>query len=216
MITVACVEWGNYLGRGAEYVSKLKAMVAKHLGSSHRFVCLTDDPGRHPGLTYDECDQLAVPNDSWPADRWCHGLVGWWAKLWLFARGRFTGRVLYLDLDSVIVGPLDELAASKGIIDLRGWGWDRDVYGSGVMVWDAGEHEEVLSQYTPSVPQRFEGDQDWITSLGGWDALPAPLVRSYRYHSVKAPPLGCSVVAFHGRPKPHELLPLHWAREHWR
>lgn len=187
MITVACVNAGDYLGRGALYVERLKAMVARHLKQPYRFVVV--------GGSVHE---------------------GWWAKVRLFTPGLFEGRVLYLDLDSVVVGSLDELAETKGIIQLRDWGWDRDCYGSGVMVWDAGEHAEIYKRFRDDVPHRFEGDQDWITSLGGWDALPAVWCRSYRYHCRKSPPADCRVVAFHGHPKMHELLPGHWALEHWK
>lgn len=177
MLTVACVEVGNYLGRGTEYVAKLRAMVARHLSQPFRFECITqsDKPG-------------------------------WWAKVDLFEPDRFTGRVLYLDLDTVIVGPLDALAESKGILHLADWGWTKNDYGSGVMVWDAGEHAEVWSRYTPNVPDQFRGDQDWMTHLGGWAALPKGLCVSYRYVSIVAPPLGASVVCFHGSPKPHEVI----------
>lgn len=185
MLTIACVEVGNYLGRGAEYVAKLRAMVERHLRLPFRFECISQSEK-----------------------------AGWWAKVDLFEPGRFTGRVLYFDLDTVIVGPLDALADSKGILRLTDWGWTKNDYGSGVMVWDAGEHEEIWTRYTPDVPQRFRGDQDWMTHLGGWPALPKGLCVSYRYLSREAPPPGASVVAFHGVPKPHEVL-TGWVPRAW-
>jgi len=186
MITVVCVNVENYLGRGAEYVEKLRAMVARHLSLPHRFECISvsDKPG-------------------------------WWAKIDLFQPGRFNGRVLYLDLDTVIVGPLDALANSKGILHLADWGWSKNDYGSGVMVWDAGEHEEIWSRYDPTVPERFRGDQDWMTHLGGWSALPKGLCVSYRYESRNAPPPAARVVCMHGTPKPHEIG-TGWVPEYWK
>lgn len=204
-VTVACVEVGNYLGRGAEYVAKLKAMVARHLSVPHSFCCLTDDPKRHPELSADELQDLS------PAAR----DTGWWAKVHLFAPGRFSGRVVFLDLDTVVVGLLDALAQSKGIVHLDHWGWDRKVYGSAVMVWDAGEHAEIFERFTSELPARLRGDQDWMTELGGWDVLPQGLCCSYRYHAVDGPPRGASVICFHGKPKPHDLPPDHWALKHW-
>lgn len=186
MITVACVNVGNYLGRGEEYVARLRAMVARHLSLPHRFECIT-----------------------------ASNKPGWWAKIDLFQPGRFTGRVLYLDLDTVIVGSLDELAQSKGILHLRDWGWTKNDYGSGVMVWDADEHEEIFERYDATVPTRFRGDQDWITHLGGWPALPKGWCVSYRYLSKVAPPAGASVICFHGQPKPHEVT-TGWVPQHWK
>jgi hypothetical protein len=187
VLTVVCVETGNYLCRGAEYVEKLAVMVGRHLTAPYRFECLRPDTG----------------------------LEGWWNKVELFRPRRFCGRVLYLDLDTVIVGPIDELVEHKGCLHLDRWGWTEKVYGSGVMVWDAGEHAEVFERFTPEVPKRYRGDQDWMTSLGGWDALPDGICVSYRYHSIGGPPKGASVVCFHGIPKPHEFT-SGWVAEAWR
>lgn len=215
MIIVACVEVGNYLGRGAEYVAKLRAMVARNLSAPHTFICLSDDyrrhAPRHDSRERDFIHELPEPGFGIP------GLVGWWAKLYLFSPMRFAPRtrVLFLDLDTVIVGSLDALVESKGILHLADWGWTKNDYGSGVMVWDAGEHEEIWTRYTPDVPQRFRGDQDWMTYLGGWPALPKGLCVSYRYVSKQAPPAGARAVCMHGTPKPHEIL-TGWVPELWK
>jgi hypothetical protein len=186
MITVACVNVGNYLGHGEEYVDKLCKMVACNLSFSHQFVCIreSDKPG-------------------------------WFAKCDLFRPGRFSGRVLYLDLDTLVVGSLDRLVLNKGILHLRYWGWKRNDYGSGVMVWDAGEHEEIFALYDETVPQRFKGDQDWIQHVSEWPALPTGLNVSYRYHCKRGPDAGAATVSFHGSPKPHEFPPDHWVTKAW-
>lgn len=186
-VTVACVEYGNYLGRGEEYVRKLGSMVARHLARPHQFVCLR------------------------PQER---GMEGWWAKIALFKPGQFSGRVLYLDLDTVVVGALDPLLDTPGILHLAQWGWKKNDYGSGVMVWDAGDHHEIWDRFSLDVPRTFRGDQDWMTHLGGWGALSPVLCRSYRYHCKSGPTPGASVVCFHGKPKPHELGG--WVKEAWQ
>ena len=188
MLTVACVEWGNYQGRGAEYVEKLRSMVARHLNAPHRFECVR-------------------PN--------VRGLVGWWNKVELFRPGRFTGRVLYLDLDTVIVGPLERVVECPGLIHLKRWGWAKNVYGSGCMVWDAGAHQQIYDRYTDAVPRKFEGDQNWIQSVSQWPALPFPLVCSAKYHCKAGPPAGASVVCFHGPKKPHKSNEQ-WVVDNWR
>lgn len=184
-LTVACVCVDNYLGRGREYVDKLYSMVRRHLKQPFTAECL------------------------FQSDK-----AGWWAKIDLFRPGQFTGRVLYLDLDTVIVGPLDALANTRGIIHLQDWGWTKNDFGSGVMVWDAGEHDEIYSRFTADVPKNFRGDQDWLTHLGGWDALPFPMLCSAKYHCKPHPPAGASVVCFHGPKKPHNTdnaaLAQHW------
>lgn len=211
MLIVACVEWGNYHDRGAEYVAKLYAGARKHLAQPFEFHCLTDDPTRATAAIGEASIERA----------WTHlltwGRGGWWNKVELFRPGLFPAgaRILYLDLDSLITGSLDELAAAKGIIHLADWGWNKNVYCSSLMVWDHGEHADVWAKYSPEVARRLEGDQDWITECGAWPALPAPWARSYRYHARDAVPADCRVVAFHGRPKPHELS-SGWAADLWR
>jgi hypothetical protein len=194
---ICCVEWHDYLFHGKLYIERLRAGVARHMGGTpYEFRCL----------------QPEIP-----------GLEGWWNKIVLFDPQQFEPgtRVLYLDLDTVVVGPLAPLLAQPGILHLADWGWKVNDYGSGVMVWDAGTHTDIYTSYGPGVPKDFRGDQDWITHLArtqgphnDWPALPPALCKSYRYHSRAAPPAGCSVVCFHGTPKPHEIN-HGWVKEQW-
>jgi hypothetical protein len=204
-VTVVCVEWDNYLGRAAEYVQKMRAMVARHLATPHRFVCLTDDRRRYPAdIECMEFGHRLAPECS----------TGCWEKLHLFKPGRFSGRVVYLDLDSVIVGPLDELVQHKGAVHLADWGWARNIIAGGQLVWDAGEHEALHAAFTPDIPVQHVNDQEWMTVVGGWDRLPPHLCRSYRYHSKGGPPAGACVIAFHGQPKPHDFTDG-WVADAW-
>lgn len=187
MLTVACVNYGDYLGRGADYVARMLSMVKRNLSEPFRFECLTDEGD----------------------------LGGWWAKIELFRPGRFSGRVVYFDLDTVIVGDLAPLVAAPGIIHLDEWGWPAATLCSSVMVWDAGEHEQIWEKFSDEIPREYRGDQDYITELGGWERLPAHLCRSYRYHCVNKPPPGCVNVSMHGRPKPHEIA-SGWVPEAWQ
>ena len=111
-----------------------------------------------------------------------------------------------------MVGRLDDGAATKGIIDLEDWGWERHAYGSAVMVWDAGEHAEAWAEWTPVIAARFapDGDQEWLTEIGGWAPLPAAWCCSYRNQARLAPPPGTRVVCFHGKPKPHAMVRKGW------
>ena len=69
MLTAVCVQTGNYLGRGEEYVRRLKACVDAFLTLPHRFVCLTDAPTAG----------IACLPSRFP---------GWWEKLRIFEPGR--------------------------------------------------------------------------------------------------------------------------------
>ena len=96
MKNVVCIKWGEKFG--VEYVNKLYNAVQRNLSLKHRFICLTDDAeGIVAGLeTFD------IPR----AD-----LKICWNKLALFDRGihNIEGQILFLDLDVVIVKPIDDL-----------------------------------------------------------------------------------------------------------
>ena len=96
MKNVVCIKWGEKFG--VEYVNKLYNAVQRNLSLKHRFICLTDDAeGIVAGVeTFD------IPR----AD-----LKICWNKLALFERGihNIEGQILFLDLDVVIVKPIDDL-----------------------------------------------------------------------------------------------------------
>lgn len=216
MLHVASVRVGDKYSR--EYVAILFDMVRRHLATDFRFWCLTDDPKPI-------CDEIGVI----AADP---RLVGWWAKVQLFspdmpwAKGE---RVAYFDLDSAIIGRLEELVETRGIIR----DWNLPCYNSSVMVWDAGEHADIWSAFSPQITLGaneagnflLPGDQDWITALDAlpddcahprpkWDLLPRAWCVSYRAHASEFPPAGAKVVCFHGEPKPHDCDG--WVKEVWK
>src|SRR5258708_30153047 len=101
-LTVCCVRQGERYG--PEYVRRLYAAVRRNItaGTEGRFVCFTDQPDELP----DAIEMRALPE----------GVVGWWNKLYLFKAGLFDDgdRILYFALDTVILRPLDAIAAFAG------------------------------------------------------------------------------------------------------
>lgn len=96
-LIVACVRTGDKYS--FPYVERLRRMVADHLPASHRFTVLTDRPSAASAAGM---SVVEVPE----------GLPGWWAKMALFQPDWRRGhRVIYLDLDTVVVGDLSPLAA---------------------------------------------------------------------------------------------------------
>lgn len=158
--TVACVWVRGNVKYGVEYVDKLRAMVRRHLSGDFRFVCLTDKPLQLPrGI-----EGIEIPNPR--------PMFGWWSKLQLFSPSHgFSGRMLYLDLDSLIVGSLDPIVdypSAFALVPPAGNFQPRTAhqvvrrFNSSVMVWNAGEQDRVFLQWTPTVTRRLFGDQDWI------------------------------------------------------
>lgn len=203
LVNFVCLNAQNYLGRGAEYVNTLFDMVRRNMpgGTAFAFHCLTDDPaGLHPQIS-------VVPL---PAD-----LKGWWGKLYLFKPGLFPDgeRMIFLDLDTVIVGSLAEVVAYRGEIAIL-----RDFYqpnrgAPGVIAWEAGKRPEIWLEWeAEGRPWNPLGDLGWIEGMdqGRYtrsidrlqDVIPGKFV-SFKAHCRPYPPAGASVVCFHGEPRPH-------------
>jgi hypothetical protein len=138
-------------------------------------------------------------------------LDGWWGKLALFRAGTFSAdeRVIYLDLDTFVVGNIDFLARYGGPFGVL-----RDFYhplhlASGVMTWRGNECDAIWSNWLAlGAPRAPRGDQQVMEMLFPQaavlqDEFPGKIV-SYKVHCRDGVPQGASVVCFHGRPRPHE------------
>ena len=206
MTVLACVlrSGGDY---GPEHVERLARQAGRHHPEAP-FVCLSDM--EVPGI---RCLPLLF---DWP---------GWWAKMELFRPDLLLGDMLYLDLDSSIVGPLDDMLGFGRLAIMR------DVYRPGglqssVMYLPEAERAAVWRAWI-AAPDRWMrefrrgGDQaflerPWRGHARRWqDDLPGQVV-SYKVHVRKAHrrdrefgdgtvPEGARLVAFHGRPRPWEV-----------
>lgn len=215
MLNIVCVNAGNYLGRGVEYVNILHDMVRRNLqaGFPGRFVVFTDTPGGYHG------DIIVRPLPH-------EGLRGWHNKIGLFKPGLFDDgdRILALDLDTLITGRLDEYAAYDGEFSiLRDFfvpddgkfsGWQ-----SAVMAWPANRLAHIWERYEAAeFPIVDGGDQAWIKQNQDkadlWQILHPGSVVSYKASSGRVPQTA-SIVCFHGKPRPHEVTEG-WVPEVWK
>lgn len=103
---VICMKWGSKYG--PEYVNRLYAMVRRHLTGDFRMVCLTDDS--HGIRAEVAC--FPIPALELPPGIPERG----WTKLATFSADLhgLRGTALFLDLDVVIVGPLDGFFTQPG------------------------------------------------------------------------------------------------------
>lgn len=133
----------------------------------------------------------------------------WWAKLSLFEPGRFTGRVLYLDLDVTVVGDLNDVAWYPGSFNIC-----RDFatlgVNSSVMSWDAGAVDHLYTDFKPLAMDMFRGDQDWIGErMRGREMNTYPKDWCVSYRGSVEPtgivPDDARVVVYHGQPKPWDI-----------
>ncbi len=211
---VVCVRVGDAYSR--QYVAILHAMISRNLRQEFRFWCVTDDAEPiHPDI------EIIPAHPDFP---------GWWSKLYLFAEEMpwVPGeRVMYFDLDTVIMGDLEPVFETKGIIR----DWYQPEYNSSVMVWDHGEHRNVWTELHPEVLHDLAGDQSWITQLDhpagmtmlgdlvptpSWALFPRDWFLSFKgMDPLEWPPHGTKAVIYHGRPKPSEV-DSGWTPQFWR
>src|SRR6266498_143508 len=206
MLHVVCVRSGTKYG--LEYVEILRDMVCRNLeaGTRGEFHCFTDQPEKVDGIFNNPTE----------------GIGGWWDKLGLFKPGNIPAgrRIWYFDLDTCIVGPLDEIMAYDGpFAALRDF-YRPDGLQSAVMTWRAGELDHVWEKWTAAArPRPAGGDQVIIQSLQPdfmplQDAFPDNFV-SYKAHARFHVPDKAAVVCFHGEPRPHEVKDG-WVPYIWR
>ncbi len=158
MTTVACVWVQGHVPYSVDYVARLAGMVQRWMDRPYRFCCLTDRPRKVPKGV----EAIEVPSPQ--------PLFGWWSKVRLFDARHFAGRVLYLDLDTLIVNalaPVLDFPAPFALVphagDFNGRNGLSVVkrFNSSVMVWDSGVTARLYDAWTPSVARRLHGDQDW-------------------------------------------------------
>jgi len=99
-LNVICMKWGTKYS--SEYVNKLYSMVERNLSVPFRFVCFTDDAD---GIK-DDVEIYSLPSVQIPDGSPERG----WRKLTVFGEteAQLKGRCLFLDLDVVIVGGLNQ------------------------------------------------------------------------------------------------------------
>lgn len=215
-LTVTCLFLEGEYPYTVDYVTRLKAMVQRWTDRPHRFVCLTDRPWLLPNI-----ETIAVaklPN-----------CFAYWTKLDLFNPARaWTGRMLYLDLDTLIVAPLAHIINYDADFALtsdpeRAGQKTQDRFGraivrrfnSSVMVWDGGTQTHLYKRWSPDVAKRLSGDQDWIGEQAT-DAAGMPREWFPRLSEVTSPPFGEAKVMLSKHPKNHvAATQCHWFEPLW-
>lgn len=169
------------------------------------------------------------------------GLPFWWCGMPFWQKsppGIETQTLLYIDLDVVIVGSLDDLIEFPSdhayMKDYPAWccpaGLENDGNasvslirnGAGAAVWDGyvAAGKPTWSPLDPPPGRRLPlAVQTVLNDPAGpvpHDVFPEEWVASYRLEVLPhGLPEDCRAVSFHGKPKPHEV-DWTWVKEAWR
>ncbi|MDA8456182.1 glycosyltransferase [Acidovorax sp. GBBC 3334] len=214
---VICMKWGSKYG--PEYVNRLYAMVRRHLQGAFRFICLTDDP---QGIR-EEVECFPIPPLDLPPGIPERG----WTKLATFSEDLYGlhGPALFLDVDVVVVGGLDEFFTHPGEFVIihdykRPW---RITGNSSVYRFEIGRHPDVLAYFRDNfeaIRSKFRNEQaylsDFLHGQGKLSYWPKPWCPSFKYHSIPAWPRNywrspsipqeARIVIFHGECNPPDAL----------
>ena len=220
MQTVICMKWGT--AYGADYVNKLHAMVRRNTARPLRFICFTDNAA---GLV-DDVEALPLPPIELP-ERWC---CKPWRKLSLWQRdlAGLSGDVLFLDLDVVVTGSIDDFfdfKPERTFCVIENWTQRGEGIGNtSVFRLRVGAHTEVfeaLGDDPARVIQNYANEQTMASKIvgdvvfwpPGWcvsfkhEALPRWPLNLFRSARL---PKGARVVVFMGHPKPDEARDGRW------
>ncbi len=222
-MTVACVYVSGPYPYTPEYVIRLEQMARRFLRRQFRFVCFTDRPDQFRGVL----ETIRIPHVL-PG---CPEAIGYWNKLQLFnpAHG-LTGRVLFLDLDVLVVNDLapivddpaeaifapDELVTERPAIAQNSIGLTiLRKYNASVMAWNAGALDMLWTGWTPAVTRRLQSDQDWYAERRP-DVQTLPVSWVPRISRVKPPWPDDAKVVLVKTPKNHIAAnQWPWFKEAW-
>jgi hypothetical protein len=227
MTNIVCLKWGTKFS--PDYVNNLYAGFKRNVTVPFKFFCVTENPA---GLN-SEINIIPLPK---------LGLEGWWNKVWMFSKDfPIQDRVVFADLDTLIVGNVDHLITHEA--DLLGC---KDFYNiiknvttfqSSFMSFVPAKLHHVWDNFYPKAKQIAQqmhpmGDQVWIDrqtkAKAYWQDMFPNQVVSYKVACLKGIPPDARVICYHGRPSIIESFtmtvtaqsrvctPQLWVKDHWR
>lgn len=212
-LTVACVLKSGDLFT-PEYVEKLQQMVHKNITYKYDFVCLTD-------LNKENFSEniRVIPFEVDFPWKWCK------INLWN-PKNDFNKRVLYLDLDSLVIRNLDEIVDYPVDFALiKQWknigpkfGRERILkYKSPLMVWNHNCRPQIWNNFYLGIMNELVGDQDWIGKIcPNEETLPEGWFDEERYYKNGNIPEKCKVLGItHNEKNKGAARDREWVRKYW-
>lgn len=214
--------WGGAYGE--HYVRRLAAGVHRNLTEGHRFICFTDYQRHLPGI-----EQAQILNTDLIKAKGCFARLRLFDPAWQRNLGIVPGdRVVSLDLDLVVTGPLDALLDRKDDFTiLQGINTSNPCpYNGSAWMLKAGARPDVWSDFSMDAAAKvpfhaFPDDQGWfwhkMPDAGAW--RPDDGVYGFKkegWPSGDELPAGAKVVAFPGWRDPSKFEHLNWIKKNWR
>lgn len=219
---VLCMKWGNLYS--AEYVNVLYNACKKNISGNFRFVCLTDNPAElQLGIEHHPIPNIGLDE--------CHYYHGAWPKIAVFSQNLYglEGRALFIDLDTIIWGTLDELFEVPGeLVAINNAIWDKNQSKapetrtmSSVFAFDVGKLDYVVEELQANrdaLIKHHDIEQEYlhhtVNNISYWSP---EWLSSFKYHfrqpividwfkPPRKPDKRNKLIIFHGNPRPIDLI----------
>lgn len=224
--TVVCMKWGSRYP--ASYVNCLWSMISRNTSRDTRLVCYTDDPdGVDERVECFPIPALDLPervkNKPWRK-------IG----LWRPDLQGVSGDVLFMDLDVVITGSIDEFfdfSPESTFCVIENWTQPGSLIGNtSVYRFRVGSHPylyEDLQSRPERILESFPNSQTYISrSIREKTFWPAPWCVSFKHTLLPPWPLNfflttplpetAKVVCFTGKPDPDEARDGRWPAQWYK
>jgi hypothetical protein len=226
--TIICMKWGTRYG--PDYVNRLYSMVKRHTRRPVRLICFTDDPaGITAAVETAPLPPIDLPARVFVRGKWIDVRNLPWRKiaLWQKGLGGLSGEVLFLDLDLLITGPLDEFFDYEPgrVCAIRNWTQpDSRIGNTSVYRFEVGAHTNLYERMMSDgadIVATYGNSQTFVSrEIRDMSFWPDEWCVSFKHSLVPAWPLNflvtpklpstARVVAFTGKPDPDEAAEGRW------
>ncbi len=223
---IVCMKWGTLYDAG--YVNKLYAMARRNTSGELRFVCLTDDPaGLNDNIEQRECPVIEGPL-PWRNTGWRK------IALWAATLPGMEGDWLFLDLDVVVTGSLDDFFTykpDKTFVVMQNWTQPGQGIGNtSVYRFRVGSHAYLYDEMCRDfmgVINGYANEQTYVSrKIPDVTFWPDAWCTLFKIHSVPPMPFrwwqtpkipdGARVIAFPGSPNPDDAAAGIWPAKSYK
>ncbi len=224
MLTISTWLWGDKFG--LDDVARLFSAVRRNLKQPARFIAITEKP-----ISLDGVENIPIIDLHLTKIKGCYARLRQFDPEWQLYHD-ISDRLVLIDLDTVITGPLDPLfdRPESFVIIQKGNAWNPCPFNGALQMLRPGSHPEVWRDFSVDAAAKvpfyeFPDDQGWI-----WHKLPNAAgwvcgkdSGAYVFRKPGWPenngdqlPEGARLVTFSGWRNPRVFQNLDWVGDNWR